>query len=230
MVGYNIHKQERKHINGGGVMDVLLAPFSVNKYGNERHARSLDPKHFMQGYHFVGPFTELKLREKYHDDIPLNDLDQAAKAHDYSYLHEKEEYEKDYDKQKHLNNVWKADDVFIDRAKNSRDDPVVGKLARKLIQTKKNLEQHSLLDSKRFSGFGKSITSETSETSENSDPVAKLRQLVQVKYKKELKHDKKQRGGFLPLAAIATAAAGALASKLVGDLYEYVKKRITGKG
>ena len=128
----------------------------------------------------------------------------------------------------------KADDVFIDRAKNSRDDPVVGKLAGKLIQTKKNLEQHNLLDSKRFSGFGKSGTSETSETSENSDPVAKLRAMVQTKYKKELKRDRKQRGGFLPaaipLAAIGTAAAASLASKILGDFYEYVKKRITGKG
>ena len=114
--------------------------------------------------------------------------------------------------------------------KKSRDDPVVGKLSSKLIQTKKNLEQHNLLDSRRFSGFGKSGTSETSETSENSDPVAKLRAMVQTKYKKELKHDRKQRGGFLPLAAIATAAAGALASKLVGDLYEYVKKKFSGKG
>jgi len=145
MVGYGTHKE--KQIRGAGVIDTLLAPFTVRKYGHEMHARSLDPKHFMQGYNFVEPQTELKLREKYHDDIPLNDLDQAAKSHDYSYLHEKEEYEKDHDKPKHLNNVWKADDVFIDRAKNSRDDPVVGKLAGKLIQTKKNLEQHNLLES-----------------------------------------------------------------------------------
>ena len=58
--------------------------------------------------------------------------------------------------------------------------------------------------------------------------------MVQTKYKKELKHDRKQRRGFLPaaipLAAIGTAAAASLASKIVGDLYEYVKKRITGKG
>jgi len=57
--------------------------------------------------------------------------------------------------------------------------------------------------------------------------------MVQTKYKKELKHDRKQRGGFLPaipLAAIGTAAAASLASKIVGDLYEYVKKKFSGKG
>ena len=69
-------------------MDTLMKPFTVQKYGNEHHARSLDPKHFMQGYNFVGPQTELKLREQLHDNIPLNDLDRTAKEHDYAYLHE----------------------------------------------------------------------------------------------------------------------------------------------
>ena len=52
---------------------------------------------------------------------PLNDLDASAKEHDYAYLREKSEYEKDHDKQKHINNIHRADDVFIEkREKQSR--------------------------------------------------------------------------------------------------------------
>ena len=29
---------------GSGIMDSLLRPFTVSKYGNEMHSRSLDPK------------------------------------------------------------------------------------------------------------------------------------------------------------------------------------------
>ena len=53
MVGYNVHSYENRK-RGGGVMDTLMKPFTVQKYGNEHHARSLDPQHFMQGYNFVG--------------------------------------------------------------------------------------------------------------------------------------------------------------------------------
>ena len=76
------------------------------------HARSLDPNHFLQGYNYTGPGTQLQIREQLHDNIPLNDLDSYAKEHDYSYYNEKKEYERDHDKQKHLNNVWKADDIL----------------------------------------------------------------------------------------------------------------------
>ena len=90
---------------GSGLMDSLLRPFTVSKYGNEMHSRSLDPNHFLQGYTFNGPKTEILLREKLGDNIPLNDLDRAAKEHDYAYLREKSEYEKDHNKQKHINNT-----------------------------------------------------------------------------------------------------------------------------
>jgi len=76
MVAYGRQDTVQK---GKGVMDTLMKPFTVQKYGNEQHARSLDPNHFMEGYRFVGPKTELLLREKMHDDVPLNDLDRAAK-------------------------------------------------------------------------------------------------------------------------------------------------------
>ena len=81
MVAYGINKT--KFQKGSGVMDTLLRPFTVDKYNlGERHARSLDPEHFLQGYNYVGPFTNLKYREQIHDDQPLNDLDATAKEHD----------------------------------------------------------------------------------------------------------------------------------------------------
>ena len=173
----------KRKTNGGGVIDSLMKPFTVNKYGQEMHARSLDPNHFMQGYTFVGPRTEVKYRDQIGDNIALNDLDRAAEVHDRSYLREKEGYERDHNKPKHIKNVWHADDVFIDRAKNSRDDPIMGKISSKLIAAKEGLEKAGIMDTKRFSGFG--------ADEEINDPVAKLRELVKKEYKPEKKSDKK---------------------------------------
>ena len=44
----------KRHIQGSGIMDTLMSPFTVNKYGNERHARSLDPNHFLENYAYTG--------------------------------------------------------------------------------------------------------------------------------------------------------------------------------
>ena len=132
MVAFTQRKQR-----GGAVIDSLLSPFTVNKYGNEKHARSLDPNHFLQGYTYVGPGTEVKLREKLHDDHALNSLDAAARDHDYLYLNEKEAYERDHDKQKHINNIWRGDEVFVNKARSQRDDPIVGNIAAKMIQNKR---------------------------------------------------------------------------------------------
>ena len=39
----------------------------------------------------------------------------------------KKEYLKDHDKKKHITNVWKADQEFINESNNQNDDPVMGK-------------------------------------------------------------------------------------------------------
>ena len=214
----------RKNQRGGGMLDTIMRPFTVNKYGNERHSRSLDPNHFMQGYTFVGPKTEVRYRDQIGDNIPLNDLDRTAEAHDRAYLREKEEYERDHNKPKHIKNVWHADDVFIDRARNSKDDPIMGKISSKLIATKKGLEKIGM-DTKTFSGFG--------AEEEINDPVAKLRELVKDEYKTESKHKKMktQKGGILPaLIPVGIAIASAVGSKLAGDLYDFIKGKLTGGG
>ena len=218
-----------KHRNqqGSGIIDNLLRPFTVRKYGNEMHARSLDPNHFLHGYAYVGPKSELKLREQLHDDVPLNDLDATAKEHDYAYLKEKEEYLQDHDKSKHMKNIWHSDDVFVQKSKNSRDDPIVGNISSKLIATKEGLEKAGVMNTKTFSGFGK-------QEEESTDPVQRLRDLVKEQYKNEAKQENKkkvQKGGFLiPLIPLATTALSALIAKAVPDIYDFIKSKISGSG
>ena len=239
MVAFSFQDSLRSQ-SGNGIIDSLLTPFTVKKYGNEAHARSLDPNHFLQGYNYVGPQTEVLLREKIHDDVPLNDLDQAAKNHDYSYLHEKEVYQKDHNKPLHMKNIWHSDDVFVQKSKASHDDPIMGSVASRLIATKEKLEKANLMDTKRFSGMGNDEEEEGEENESISDPAARLRQLVQSQYKNELRRSKKMKrrhhkGGSLTSTLIekgtpiAVSALSSVASKLVGDLYDYIKSKFSKK-
>ena len=208
---------------GSGIIDSLMKNFTFEKYPGERHGYSLNPNTFMKPFSYVGPGTVVKLREQLGDNVPLDDLDKFAKEHDYAYLREKEAYDRDHDRQKHINNVWAADDKFVNQAANSKNEVIMGPIASKLIQTKENLEKAGM-DTKRFSGFG-------------TDPVARLRQLARKHYNKQQRTvDKKEpqnkliKGGIGPLAAIAIPALGALAGKLTSDLYDFVKRKITGSG
>ena len=76
----------------------------------------------------------------------------------------------------------------------------------------------------QFSGMG------TSEEPENTDPVYKLRQIVKEQYKTENKHKKAQKGGFAFLAPVAIAGLSTIAGKLSGDIYDWLKKKVTGSG
>ena len=53
-----------KRQGGDGVLETLLAPFTLSKYGHELHSRFFDPNHFFKPYAYTGPFTEVKLRDK----------------------------------------------------------------------------------------------------------------------------------------------------------------------
>ena len=183
-------------------------------------------KTFLKPFEYNGPGTQIKLREQLGDTQVVGDLDQYAKNHDYTYLHEKKEYNKYHDKSKHIKNIWNADDIFIEKAKHSKDEPIMGPISSNLISMKKNLEQKGM-DTNRFSGFG------TDNESENNDPVSRLRSLVQekhaIKAKQEKKH-KNQKGGFAPLIAVGLPILGALAGEFVKDLYSVIKRKLTGSG
>ena len=56
---------------------------------------------------------------------------------------------------RNINNVWKADQEFINEANNQNDDPVMGKISANLIRAKRLGEQTGILSSEKFSGFGK---------------------------------------------------------------------------
>ena len=58
---YNLvaFSKQQNILKGSGIGS-FLAPFTVNKFGNEMHARSLGPKHFLHGYTHVWPGTEIK--------------------------------------------------------------------------------------------------------------------------------------------------------------------------
>jgi hypothetical protein len=139
--------------NSRGMFDAAMKPFAVSKYGQERHARSLDPNNFLRGYSFVGPGTELHLRDQLKDSTPLNSLDRTAKAHDYAYGKEAQEYSIDRNKNKHMQNIWKADSSFIASTFLNRDDPIMGTIAAGMIGMKMLGEKTGLLDTKRFSGI-----------------------------------------------------------------------------
>ena len=59
MVCYNHRRQQ-----GCGVIDTLMKPFTVSKYGSEAHARSLDPNHFLTGYRFVGATDRARIEKR----------------------------------------------------------------------------------------------------------------------------------------------------------------------
>ena len=105
-------------------------------------------------------------------------------------------------------------------------------IAGNLIQTKRYLERDlPVLPTKVFEGFG---TDEDQEE-ENKDPTARLKALVKAQYKNEHKHNKivkkQQSGGLAPLLIpVGIALASALGSKIVGDLYDFVKGKIVGSG
>ena len=66
---------------------------------------------------------------------------------------------------------------------------------------------------------------------ESTDPVYKLRKLAQQHYKTQDKNNKKiVKGGVFPLIPIGIAVGSAVASKLAGDLYDWLKNKISGSG
>ena len=84
--------------------------------------------------------------------------------HDIEYKKAKYNYFKNpppENRKKQLNNVWKADDKFINEMERDHEEPMAP-IAGKLIKTKKFLEKTGALSTKTFEGFGK-------------DPAHKLR-------------------------------------------------------
>ena len=234
MVCYN-HKA--KFQQGAGAIDSIMKVFTVERYPNERHARSLAPATFLQPMSFMGPHSDLSRRldtneQPLPDSQFVNESDRQSYIHDLAYKHAKDDYMKNPTPQNHkvqMQKVWNADEKFINAMDHDNEEPMA-KVAGKLIQLKRAGEKVGVLPSSTFSGFG---TEQEADEVENKDPVARLRDLVQKDYMTQERKNRKlkaQKGGVLPLIPIGVAIASTLGSKLVSDIYDFVKKKITSGG
>ena len=222
----------RRKQNGGGVLDSIMNKFTAQRYPGEHHAYSLAPATFGTPMSFMGPGTDLSRRLN-PDETPkadsqfVNSSDFESYKHDLSYKHAKDDYMKNptpENKKRQIRRVWDADDKFIS-AMNRDHEELMAPIAGKLIKLKETGEKLGVLPTTNFSGFG------FPGEEEIIDPVARLRTLVQKEYKTEKNGKKKlQKGGVFPLVPIAMAIGSAIAGKLAGDLYDFVKKKVTGGG
>ena len=216
--------------NGGGILDSIMKKFTHERFEGERHAYSLAPGTFGTPMNFMGNGTRLDIRLNPDETIkpfskPINSSDFNSYKHDLAYKHAKDDYLKDptpENKKKQIKKVWAADDNFISAMNRDHEEPM-SKIAGKLIRIKQTAEKLGA-PTTQFTGFG------VAEEEEIIDPVARLRDLVKSEYKTEKKGKSKklQRGGVLPLIPIAMAIGSAVAGKLAGDLYDFVKKKVTG--
>jgi hypothetical protein len=125
------------------------------RFPGEMHAKTYSPKErrFVTAS-YLGPKTAILERMK-QDIPPVNDLDGYAKEHDISYYKTGEMYRKgEIDKNTFNNLIWQADDKFIPRAKQSKDDPFTGMLASKAMKTKEYAEKEGIMPTATFSGYG----------------------------------------------------------------------------
>ena len=140
--------------------------FTGQKYPGEHHAISMDPRYKGEIYRYTGPGTRLDLRIG--KDKPLNDLDEAAMYHDLTYRDAGNRYRQDRNRKAFVDTIHNADDIFVKRAWNSKDDPKMGKVSAGFIKTKELLEKAHVLPTSVFSGAGNKYDA-------NSDPAFKLR-------------------------------------------------------
>ena len=175
----------KNHQRGSGVMDSIMKKITVEKYPGERHGRSLAPEIFGKPMSYMGPGTRLDIRldaneQPKPDSQPINHADFASYKHDLAYKHAYDNYVKNptsENKKQQMQKVWNADDEFVDAMNQDTDEPMAP-IAGKLIQLKKKTgEQLGVLPTTKFSGFG------LDTESERSDPTARLKALVEEKYK-----------------------------------------------
>ena len=233
----------KKHQKGSGILDNILSAFTFSRFPNERHAISLAPETFGKPFSFMGPGTNLDKRlnpdfTPKSDSLPINKSDLASYYHDIKYYKEQQAYNKDKDKNKHMHNIWHADDEFIKEMNQDKNEPMAA-VAKKLIQTKENLEKAHLLPESVFSlkEESKGGSKKGGSKSKSTDPTARLKMLAMnenlTAYEPVMKNSssvKKQEGGLAFLLPVAIAALSALGAKAAGDVYNFAKKKIFGSG
>ena len=233
--------QSLRSQNGNGIIDSVLSKFTAPpRYTGERHAISLANDTFGTSMNWMGPGTSTKDRTNTdltpkQNSLPIRNSDLASYEHDISYYKAKQDCDANptsENRNVQLNRVWRADEKFINDMKQDPNEPMAA-VASKLISSKRALKRSHLLPTKVFEGFGESGNA-SARNDENLDPALRLREIVQAKYKNELKHDhriinhkRNQIGGMLPIfIPIIASVIGSLA----GKVYDTIKEKIQGKG
>lgn len=201
-------------------------------FPGENHAFAIPS---MARYNYLGPGTRVDLRNE-RNDPPINDLDKAAKKHDTLYFSNSKAYKSgQITKPDFLGNVKRADAIFKEEARNSKDAPILGKISANLIGTKE-IAEDLFLPTSIFSGAGLKKLNKPITT----NPIENLQQLV--KNNKNInsngQHEIRmvnevQDGGFLPvLAGVALSSIlSALTSTAVDKLVDYFSNKYQkGKG
>ena len=190
-----IIQRKNKPVNrifGGGILDYMTSIHTFNL--PEFHSRSYL---FGQKYNFNGPKTHLQDRMQ---DIenripktnskPINTIDEFAMHHDIDYGQIKKSYDKTKktkeDRKKHLEQIWDADERFIQGVKSAeahKADPIVSRISELAIKGKRWAEQKGILPTEYISGFGVKQPKEPPK-----DPAKRLRMLINKTHNKEKDH------------------------------------------
>ena len=232
----NKYDKLRKQQYGKGITEEreLTRP----SFPGENHAIAFPS---LARYNYLGPGTRVDLRNE-RGDKPINDLDMAASIHDNFYYKNAQEYKSGkIDKHQFIGNVKKSDSEFKERARKSKDAPILGKISANLIGAKE-ISESLFLPTSVFSGAGlKKLNNNNKEPS----PLENLHKLVNKSKKNSngnieinmndvLKNENPQQdGGVIPiLAGIALSSIlSALTGKAIDKLVDYFKNNDqTGKG
>ena len=209
--------------------------------GMELHARSLNPSTFLQRHNFTGPGDIIPEKTDQQGNplpqyTPINSLDRKSFEHDKAYHYAKKAYEENKNPENwklQRKKIDEADNKYVHDAWNDTNEPILGKLASTAVYLKNKAENVGILPTRLISGFGTQAENPEDEYDEEpKDPCLKLRQLIKHQYSHEKRKAKKQlikHGGLIPLAPVAIAIGTTIASKLAGDLYEYIKSKLSKK-
>ena len=179
---HSLTKSQREQIRSGGVLNPLrliqqaslkLHPNQV-LYEGEQHpvALSGDKRGYL--YAYLGPFTQVEKRVKLNVK-PINDLDAVAMRHDIDFNEASKALKSGkIDRPKFRGIIKEADERFIKGANDSKDDPIMSKIAKNIIKVKDIAESSGIINTKVFSG-GK-VKKEKIE-----DPLKRLKKLAKQK-------------------------------------------------
>lgn len=202
-------------------------------YPGEKHGFSLCSR---VRYNYLGPGTNIQARLE-RKDPPINDLDSFAKKHDTDYHNISREYKNnEITRPEFISKIKLADEKFKEKAIQSKDAPILGKIASKMILAKEIGEDIGLINRSKFSGGN--IQNKPDKVIK---PADRLKKKVQKELKKnnkkniiEIKPDKEnqqnqQNGGVLPMlaGAILSGLASTVLDKLINHFMENKK---TGSG